>query len=132
MGKIFNFWWMCVKRAAHGSSAFANDWQWLFGIPACSGLAIWLAARFHVTDLSTGSPILDGALGASSAFVVTWFVALVARLLGEPAKLYHERKDSVSRLTTEIETLQRRKIEAQEAHTAAILEQSTILGLRPN
>lgn len=121
------FYSTCAKRAARGSSAFANDYQWLFGIPLCSGLAIWLAARFHVTDLSTGSPILDGVLGAGGAFVVTWFVAFVARFLQEPVKLFYELEDHISRLTAENETLQHRQIEAQEAHTAAIEEQSTMM-----
>jgi len=33
MGDRFKFSWMCIKRAARGSSPFANDRQWAFGIP---------------------------------------------------------------------------------------------------
>jgi hypothetical protein len=33
MRRYFEFWWKCICIAAKDKSAFANDWQWLFGIP---------------------------------------------------------------------------------------------------
>jgi hypothetical protein len=42
---FFSFWWMCAKKAFWGNTAFANDWQWVFGVPAVTGLVGFLASN---------------------------------------------------------------------------------------
>lgn len=98
MRRFFQFWWDCSKFAFWGNTAFANDWQWVFGIPALSGVAGYVAVNKGVAELSTGYPILDGFLAALGAFVVTWMVAFLVRLLNAPVDLFHHQKDRADRL----------------------------------
>ncbi len=83
---------MCARKAFWGNTAFANDWQWVFGVPVISGLVGFLAANKGASELTTGYPILDGILTAFGAFVVTWSVAFLVRLFNAPALLYREAK----------------------------------------
>jgi hypothetical protein len=92
MRGFLDFWWICIRRAFWGNTAFANDWQWVFGVPAVSGVLGYLAANKGATDLGTGYPIADGVLTALGAFVVTWCVAFAVRVLNAPVVLYHEQK----------------------------------------
>jgi hypothetical protein len=92
MRNFFRFWWRCTRIGARGSSAFANDWQWLFGIPVVSGVAQYVATQRGVTELSTGLPILDAVIAAFVAFVITWFVAFVARTLNAAVTLFQGRE----------------------------------------
>ncbi len=87
MRDFFSFWWMCAKAAFRGNTAFANDWQWVFGVPALAGLGSWIAAQRGATELSTGYPTADAFLAALGAFIVTWCVAFVVRLLNTPVVL---------------------------------------------
>jgi hypothetical protein len=98
MRRFISFWWRCLRTAFRGNAAFANDWQWMFGIPVCSGIANSIASQRGMTELSTGYPIADGFLGALAAFVVTWSVAFLVRLVNAPVGLYHEQKDRVDKL----------------------------------
>jgi hypothetical protein len=72
MRQFFKFWWLCVRIAFRGNTAFANDWQWLFGVPVCSGLAAFVARQQGISELTTGNAIADAVLAALGAFVVTW------------------------------------------------------------
>jgi hypothetical protein len=92
MRRFLSFWCLCVKNAFWGNTAFANDWQWVFGIPLVSGFSVWANARFGATAVTTGSPIADGFLGALGAFVVTWAVAFFVRLSNAPVNLYYQEK----------------------------------------
>jgi hypothetical protein len=98
MRKFLSFYRECAKSAAHGNAAFANDWQWLFGIPICAGFAIWFASKYQVTELTTGYPIADGMLGASGAFAVTWIFVFLGRFLNAPVLSFHEQKDRADAL----------------------------------
>jgi hypothetical protein len=95
MRQFFSFWWMCAKKAFWGNTAFANDWQWVFGVPAVTGLVGFLASNKGASELSTGYPIFDGILSALAAFIVTWCVAFVVRLLNAPVLLYQGLKDII-------------------------------------
>jgi hypothetical protein len=105
MRKFIAFWWLCLRMASQGNSAFANDWQWLFGIPACSGLLAFFAGKQEFTQLSTGYPIVDALLVALGAFIVTWLVAFAMRVLNAPVILYHEQKARADLATPRIEIL---------------------------
>jgi hypothetical protein len=115
MRDFFCFWWRCVRIGAHGSSAFANDWQWLLGIPALLVAALYLASHWGVTNLSTGLPILDGVITAFGAFVITWVVAFTGRTLNAAVTLFHAEKDRAdaleSRLTNSLDPLAREREE---------------------
>jgi len=86
--RFFAFWWQCARTAFWGNAAFANDWQWVFGVPICSGIVTFLASQRGATELSTGYPIGDGFLAALGAFVVTWTVAFFVRLFNAPVALF--------------------------------------------
>jgi hypothetical protein len=106
MRRFLSFWWLCAKEAFRGSAAFANDWQWLFGIPICSGLAFWFSARFGITNFGTGNSITDGVLVAGGAFIVTWLIAFIARLSNAPANLYHREKTRADDLQKQLSVIQ--------------------------
>jgi hypothetical protein len=112
--RYFCFWWQCAKLTAYGNAAFANDWQWLLGIPICAGVSIWLTSKFHVTELTTGHPILDGVVGAAGAFVVTWFTAFVGRFSNAPVTLYHQEKSRADDLEKQLGGIQPLQIVVQD------------------
>jgi hypothetical protein len=99
---FFAFWWKCARTAFWGNTAFANSWQWVFGIPVISGLSVWANAKFGAAAMSTGNPIVDGLLGALGAFVVTWVVAFVVRLLNAPVALFHFEKARADALEAQV------------------------------
>jgi len=43
MAANWSFWCDCARDARKGTGAFANDWQWLFGVPAVTFLGAYLA-----------------------------------------------------------------------------------------
>lgn len=98
MGQFFSFWSRCIRDAFWGNSAFANDWQWVFGNPAASALGGLLAAVFGTAAVTTGSTIFDAFLAALAAFSITWFVAFLIRLIGLPAKYFYREKERADRL----------------------------------
>lgn len=98
MRRYFAFWWLCARTAFWGNTAFANDWQWVFGIPVVSGFVIWANARYGADFMTTGNPIADGFLGALSAFIVTWTIAYVIRFSNSPVTLYHAEKNRADKL----------------------------------
>jgi hypothetical protein len=109
MGKIFNFWWMCVKRAAPGNSSFANDWQWVFGAPIWTwaigtSTVAGLAKYFEEGQgsMSTGSPALDAFLVATVVFVITWLVVFMWRVFSSASKFYYEEKDRADALQQQL------------------------------
>lgn len=98
MKDFFKFWWKCIREAARGSVAFANDWQWLFGIPVISGLAGYVAAHLGKVELSTDHPILDGLLAAVGAFIITLAIAFLGRLFNAPVVIDGKQRDEINRL----------------------------------
>jgi hypothetical protein len=92
------YWWQCTQDSVRGLSQFANDWQWLFGIPAVSGVAGYLTARQGRTAITTGHPILDGVLAAFGAFVVTWLMAFFVRLFNAPVAKDRKQRGEIARL----------------------------------
>jgi hypothetical protein len=101
--KFLRFCWLCTTKAFWRNTQFANDWQWMFGIPIVSGLLAWIASRkgVGIADLTTGNLILDVFAIAFAAFIVTWMVAFCARLIYMPATLYYEEKARVDGLYRE-------------------------------
>ena len=92
MKSIQSFWWKCVKLAHSESVEFANDWQWLFGVPIGAALLAWWANRYGYSDVSTGKPIVDGILAGAGAFAITYLVIFIPRLIRAPAFLYGEQE----------------------------------------
>jgi hypothetical protein len=102
MRRFIAFWWLCVRKAFWGNTAFANDWQWLVGYPATAAL-LWALGYFYAEFSGRVEVTLaNGALGALAAafiaFVITWIIAFVARLLDAPVELYHCEKDRADQL----------------------------------
>jgi hypothetical protein len=86
------FWCECARRARKGTGAFANDWQWVFGVPAVSAIGVYVASVKGATDLSTGYPALDAFLAALAAFLPTWAVAFSIRMYKAAPALFLEQK----------------------------------------
>ena len=102
MGKIFNFWWRCVKRAAGRSSAFANDWQWFFSFPSLARLFGCPTARSaKLCHLNTDTAL--GALAAAgAAFIITWIVAFIVHVFRITAEFYYGEKEKADKLDNQI------------------------------
>lgn len=100
MRRFFTYWAKCAQIAWAGSAEFANDWQWLFGVPVVSGVAGYIAAQRGETTLSTGYPIIDGILTALGAFIITWLVAFLVRLVRAPVMLDDASQTEIERLKT--------------------------------
>jgi hypothetical protein len=98
MRRFISFWWMCAKQAFWGNTAFANDWQWMFGIPAATAAGALLARVMGVRELTSGNAIFDVFLAGLVAFIITWLVAFVVRLASAPVTLYYEERDRADRL----------------------------------
>jgi hypothetical protein len=105
------FWSMCIRRAWQRSSPFANDWQWMFGVPfwqwasstsAFAGLTGYLVSNGH-GSMSTGYPVLDGVIAAAAVFGVTWVVGFVLNIFGSASNLYYEEKNRADALQASIE-----------------------------
>jgi hypothetical protein len=92
MSKSPGFWHQCAALAYRGSSSFANDWQWIFGVPAVSGVGGYLAALRGGAEITTGYAVLDGIIAAFIAFVIRWIVAFVFRVLKAASTLYYSDK----------------------------------------
>jgi hypothetical protein len=91
------FWCECSRRARQGSSAFANDWQWVFGVPAASGIGTYIATSRGL-NMTTGYPILDGLIAAFVAFLITWAVAFAIRLIKMVPVVFEEQKNRADQL----------------------------------
>ncbi|MCP1852764.1 MULTISPECIES: hypothetical protein [unclassified Bradyrhizobium] len=82
------FWRRCAAYAAKGTVAFANDWAWLFGVPA-TVIIIQVVATGSGNSV-TGSIVADALLSGAIAFAITWMVIFFVRLIGAPAALYKQ------------------------------------------
>src|SRR5260370_16092482 len=99
MRRFCSFWWTCVTQAFRRNTSFANSWPWMFGVPAASFLASYVASVMGVAEVTSGNAILDAFLTALVAFIITWLVAFILRLIAAPAALYNEEKDRADRLS---------------------------------
>jgi hypothetical protein len=88
MRDTIRFWFRCAAFAAKGTVAFANDWAWLFGVPATAVILSFLASAGG--NSVTGSVYIDAVLTGAVAFVITWFTIFFVRLLAAPAALYQQ------------------------------------------
>jgi hypothetical protein len=109
MRRFRQFWSQCTSIALKGSASFANDWQWVVGIPMASFAGAYIASARGVTDMTTGYPIADAFIAAFVAFVITWGVAFLVRMSTAASQLYWEQKDRPddlkNRITPKIETV---------------------------
>jgi hypothetical protein len=48
MRRFLCFWLDCARIAIRGSVVFANNWQWLFGIPIVAGILGFISAKRNV------------------------------------------------------------------------------------
>jgi hypothetical protein len=87
------FWWQCIKIASEDSASFANDWQWLIGVPIFT--VVWQ----HFTPLASSAlvvvndhPVVDGIVQAGIAFVLTYVAFFALRLLRAPVMLFEREQ----------------------------------------
>jgi hypothetical protein len=92
MGKNWIFWRECAKRARQGTGSFANDWQWVFGIPIASSIGTYVISEKGMAYMTSGNPIFDAILAALVAFLITWVFAFVFRMYQTAPQLYAEQK----------------------------------------
>lgn len=131
----WTFWKTCVVMAAKGASPFANDWQWVWGVPVwqwASGTSLftWLFVGLSVSDghggMTTGHPWLDGLIAAAVAFLITWLIAFISRIFTVAAERYNEavaRADALGIAHSDAE-LRTAHTKAIEEHTKALREQT--------
>ena len=110
MRQIFSFWWLCVKRAAKGNAAQANDWQWVIANPlwqsigtAVGGfLGAYLAKIWQDAPAVSSDTALGVFLGGFAGFAITWLLAFAIKLIHVPAALYFELEKRVELLSTQL------------------------------
>jgi hypothetical protein len=105
--EFFSFWWRCAKNAAKGNSAFANDWQWLFGYPAIA-VALWVAGYFYAElsgkiEMTLWTAGLGALAAAAVAFAITWLAAFFVRLANAPVVLYRVEKEWADLLQSKLD-----------------------------
>jgi hypothetical protein len=113
MGKKFNFWWTCIKLAALGNSASANDWQWVFANPIWqsiggmvgAGLGAFASRYWRGAPMMSPDTPIGIFLGGLFGFAFTWLILFIMRLIREPAKLYHEQKDRADAAQQQLDLL---------------------------
>ncbi len=103
MQRFFAFWYQCARAAFRENTSFANNWAWAVGVPITIGLSAGIAAWTGSANLSTGNGIAGGSLVALGAFLVTWSIRFVARLLNEPVGQVHALKFRIERYEPAIE-----------------------------
>jgi hypothetical protein len=103
--RFLAFWWECIANARRGSSAFANDWQWLIGFPALAAI-LW----FFRAYLSNYAQLFSAetAFGTFMAALVAFFITLIARffvrLLIEPSNLFYRERDRAANAEHELQS----------------------------
>jgi hypothetical protein len=92
MENFVRFWWECALRASHQGASFANNWQWVFGIPLVAGMASYAAGKWTMGMTVFGNPIADGIAAAFAAFVITWTARFLFQFVRAPVFRFNEQK----------------------------------------
>lgn len=119
------FWKTCVCLAAKGASPFANDWQWFFGYPVytyITGTTLFAAIVGNRTGMITGHPGWDTLIAGIAAFVLTWLVAFIGRVVTVAATKFNEAEAKSAALGAALSDA-----ELRTAHTKAIEDQTKAL-----
>jgi hypothetical protein len=82
-----SFYWDCAKEAAEGSAARANAVAGLLGALILWLLLLWWGLKIDAPHSVTGHLEL-GVVAAFASIILAWFVIIILRLLGAPARLY--------------------------------------------
>jgi hypothetical protein len=109
MRKTFKFWWLCVKLAARGSAAFANDfanplWQSIGGAVG-AGLGAFASHYWRGAPMMSPDTPIGVFLGGLFGFAFTSLIFFIMRFLRTPAILYHEQKDRADALQRKLDLL---------------------------
>lgn len=97
------YWSRCAKQAARRNAAFANDWQWMFGIPIFLGLLSYFSTE-KIEVIVRDHPILSSVLVALGAFVITWLIAFFVRLIRVPVEGDYENRKKIGDLESKLRT----------------------------
>lgn len=98
MGRIrlfINYWIRLFPEAGRGSVNFANNWQWLLGIPI---FGLSLAYFTGKAALFPNHQVANTLVAATAAFMLTVAIAFIARLLYAPAKLDQQKSAYIGEL----------------------------------
>ena len=114
MRDLFSFWWRCAKFAAKGSSAHANDWQWVFANPLWQsiGTAVGAAIGGALNSILPGAPVIASdtwagvLLGGLAGFVITWVLFFLFRLVAAPAALFNAERQRAEQALKRLEGIE--------------------------
>jgi hypothetical protein len=99
--KVLAFWWRCACIAAGYGTAFSNNWQWVWGVPAgvgaLAGVASWQGGLFE------SNPVLYSFALGLLAFVLTWPIPFLVRMLVVPTQLVDEATQRADRLQAQLD-----------------------------
>jgi hypothetical protein len=117
MARDFTAKW--IGKAALDSSAIANSWQWLVGLPIAALILWWLEDNDVKIKAITSSGVLEAFFVALAAFIVTLVFIFAIRFFRTPGALYADLEAENERL--------KKVIHDREARQQAI---DTLWGLR--
>lgn len=84
--------------AARGSCEFANDWQWLIGVPVASAFLVYWLEKPEFRPFQ--NPIVDSLAVAAITFGLTFVARFIVKLLAAPVQLHEEAERAVAKLQT--------------------------------
>ena len=93
-----SFWWGCAVKAATGCVSFANDWQWLLGLPAAAAALGWALGWGRSVLLFQNHPILAPMAFAAAGFLLTWPIKFVYRVGIVAPEMWREEKARADKL----------------------------------
>ncbi len=107
MRAFCSYWWRCIRIAAKGSCEFANDWQWLFGVPVLAGFLVMLTGEPEIKFIE--HTILNGMLAAATVFALTFGIRFLYMLIAAPVKLDVEMEQRVRELERSLDNREERQ-----------------------
>ena len=104
--QLREYWKRRIGLAARGTVEFANDWQWIFGVPALAAFAAAYLSKPEDGVIIAHHPIWDSFLVALLAFIITWAIVFFWRLMVvAPYQMYATMAASLVEKQNEIQTL---------------------------
>jgi hypothetical protein len=103
MGKVFKFYWLCLKEARRGSFVIANAWQGIWGIVALWAFGYWRGGPVMIPDKVDEYALVF----VFASLIATWLGVFLFQFSTAPAKLYWAEHTRVRSISEELKIAQK-------------------------